>query len=114
MSTGSSKLGFVRRDSLRSWRLFVATVALATGSIATAHAQPLCQPLPRGVVGFWPGDDTANDLTLAANHGQLMNGATFGPGVIGNAFNLDGVDDRVDVTDAPNLRLQRFTLNPMS
>jgi len=30
--------------------------------------------------------------------------------VVGRAFNLDGINDRVDVPDAPGLRPQRFTL----
>lgn len=98
------------RDLRRFLKLCLGAVALAALSIGTLHAQQPCKPLPRGVVAWWPGDDTANDLALAANHGQLINGATFGPGVVGRAFNLDGVNDRVDVPDAPSLRLQRFTL----
>ncbi len=97
-----------RRGSRLS-RFCLGAVALAGLSSGATHAQP-CKPLPQGVVGWWPGDDTAADLTLAANHGQLINGATFGPGVIGPAFSLDGINDRVDVPDAPHLRLQRFTL----
>ena len=87
----------------------VLVVLLVVASIP-ALAQASCEPVPRGIAGWWPGDATANDLTLAANHGQPVNGATFGQGVIGEAFSLDGVDDRVDVADAPELRPSRFTL----
>jgi hypothetical protein len=98
-----------RRSSSFSslWIVAAAVTALSSGPL---RAQQACEQLPRGVVGWWSGDDTASDLTLNANHGQLMNGATFGPGVIGDAFVLDGVNDRVDVPDAPSLRLQTFTL----
>jgi len=83
---------------------------LALLPCGTLRAQQSCDQLPRGVAGWWSGDDTANDLTLNADNGVLMNGATFGPGVIGDAFILDGVNDRVDVADAPVLRPSRFTL----
>jgi hypothetical protein len=32
-----------------------------------------------------------------------VNGATFGPGVVGQAFQLDGIDDWVMIPSAPNL-----------
>ena len=97
------------RDSMRNPGLFLITLALAALSIGTIEAQP-CEQLPRGVAAWWPGDDTANDLTTNANHGLLMNGATFGPGVIGDGFLFDGVDDRIEVADAPALRPSRFTM----
>jgi len=98
------------RASARYSSLCFGAFALAALSTGTLRAQQPCEPLPRGVVSWWPGDATAADLSLAANHGQPINGATFGPGVVGSAFHLDGVDDRVDVPDAPSLRPQRFTL----
>jgi hypothetical protein len=61
-------------------------------------------------VAWWPGDDSAADLSLAANDGQMIDGATFGEGAIGRAFELDGLNDRIDVPDSPSLRPQRFTL----
>ena len=87
--------------------MIVVCLALTAGG---ARAQQACQPLPSGILGWWTGDGTANDLTLSGNNGQLIGGATFGPGVIGNAFLLDGVNDRVDIADVPLLRPQRFTL----
>ena len=97
-------MGRTSRTGIRI--VFAAGLAALSAGV---QAQP-CQPLPGGVEGWWPGDDTANDLTLGAHHGQLINGATFGPGLVGRAFNLDGVNDRVDVPDSPGLRPQRFTL----
>ncbi|MCH7626359.1 MAG: LamG domain-containing protein, partial [Chloroflexi bacterium] len=36
---------------------------------------------------------------------MLRNGATFAPGMVGQAFSLDGVNDYVEISDEPNLRL---------
>jgi hypothetical protein len=104
--------GFVHieRASSRPFRPALAAIVTAMILSGGARAQQACRQLPRGVVGWWTGDNTPNDVTLAANNGVLMNGATYGPGVFGNGFSLDGVNDRVDVADAANLHLQRFTL----
>ena len=45
-------------------------------------------------VAWWPGEGNADDI-VGGNHGTLNNGATFAPGVIGQAFSFDGVDDYV-------------------
>src|SRR2546428_2593963 len=43
-----------------------------------------CIPPPRGLVSWWPGDGNANDI-IGANAGTLLNGATFVPGMVGQA-----------------------------
>jgi YVTN family beta-propeller protein len=47
-----------------------------------------CADPPSGLVGWWSGDGTANDLR-GLNHGQTEGGAGFAPGHIGQAFLLD-------------------------
>src|SRR6185369_2213495 len=69
-----------------------------------------CQQLPRGIAGWWPGDGNAQDITLGADNGTLVNGTTFTTGVVGQAFSFDGVNDRVDVPDTPAMRPAKFTL----
>lgn len=61
-------------------------------------------PAPTGLIAWWSGDSNADDLA-GHNHGQLINGATFAPGLVGEAFRLDGVDDYVRVS-------HRDALNP--
>lgn len=43
---------------------------------------------------WWPGDGDANDAA-EDNHGTLVNGTTFAPGIIGQAFSFDGRNDYV-------------------
>lgn len=56
-----------------------------------------CIAPPSGLVGWWPGDSDANDISGNSNHAQLANGALAGtPGKVGGAFEFDGVDDVAD------------------
>jgi hypothetical protein len=64
--------------------------------------QGTCVSPPPNMISWWTGDGTAADLQ-DGNDGTLVNGATFAPGMVGQAFSLDGVDDRVDVSDSDNL-----------
>jgi len=50
----------------------------------------------------------ANDIQ-DGNHGTLQNGVTFAPGMVGQAFSFDGVDDYVDLGNWFNL--QTFTID---
>jgi hypothetical protein len=74
-------------------------------SYAPAIAQT-CVPAPSGLVAWWPGDGNADDI-VGGNHGTLMNGATFAPGLVREAFRLDGLDDVVEVPHAPSLSFSR-------
>lgn len=55
-----------------------------------------CLPPPVGLVSWWTGDDTGDDLA-GANDGTLVNGAAYAPGKSGRAFSFDGVNDYVQV-----------------
>jgi len=56
----------------------------------------VCTPPPDGLIAWWSGDGHALDL-IGANHGILMNGATYATGRVSQAFSFDGVDDFVSV-----------------
>ncbi len=49
---------------------------------------------PSDLISLWPGQDSATDV-ISGNDGTLANGATFGPGIAGQAFSMDGSDDFV-------------------
>ena len=54
------------------------------------------------MVSWWPGDGNANDIQ-GSNNGTLLNGATFAPGMVGQAFSFDGVDDEISIAHTPAL-----------
>jgi hypothetical protein len=57
---------------------------------------------PPQLVAWWPAEGNANDRA-GTNHGTLQNGATFAPGLVGQAFSLDGVNDYIEVGGGFNL-----------
>jgi len=62
--------------------------------VASGSAAPA--PCPPGLVAFWPADGDANDH-VGNHHAQLVGGVTFGRGMVGRAFKLDGADDYIRV-----------------
>jgi hypothetical protein len=48
-----------------------------------------CEPIPLGLSGFWRADGNGNDSHRGLN-AQMLHGATFAPGRVGNAFKFDG------------------------
>jgi len=61
-----------------------------------------CISAPSGLVSWWPGDGNANDI-VGSNNGTLQNGTAFTTGKVGQAFNLDGINDYVDLGSGFNL-----------
>jgi hypothetical protein len=78
-------------------------------AISLAEAQT-CVQAASGLVSWWPGDGNADDIQNG-NDGTLQNGATFAAGMVGPAFSLDGVDDFVEIPDAPNLKPSRVSVD---
>ncbi|HXC99655.1 MAG TPA: LamG-like jellyroll fold domain-containing protein [Verrucomicrobiae bacterium] len=69
-----------------------------------------CDSAPSGLVGWWPGDGNANDVT-GANNGTLQGGATANaPGEDGPAFNFDGANGYVSIPDSAALRPTNLTV----
>jgi hypothetical protein len=56
--------------------------------------QAACVPPPSGLISWWPGDGNATDIVGGAN-GILQGGATTAPGLVGQAFSLNGVSASV-------------------
>lgn len=67
------------------------------------------QHLPRPA-GWWPGDGNTTDL-MAGPSAQPQNGAAFGVGLIGQGFQLDGIDDYFTVPDNPSQHASIVTVS---
>jgi Concanavalin A-like lectin/glucanases superfamily/Fibronectin type III domain len=61
----------------------------------------LCTPPPPGMVAWYPGDGNTNDIQNG-NDGTLQNGATFAPGMVGQAFSLNGSSGYVSIPPNSN------------
>ena len=69
-----------------------------------------CIPSPSGLVSWWAGDRTADDLQ-GTNSGRLLNGASFTKGVVGPGFLFDGINEAVRIPNSTSLSQPRFTLD---
>ncbi|MGB0385606.1 MAG: SdrD B-like domain-containing protein [Ardenticatenaceae bacterium] len=65
-----------------------------------------CAPPPPNMVAWWPLDETSGRTAadiIGPNNGTHTNGPTPASGIVDNALDFDGVDDYVEVADAPEL-----------
>ncbi len=69
-----------------------ATVALALA--ATVALAQQCTDVPAGAIAWYPGERHADDA-VGPHNGQLVNGAGYGAGFVGEGFVFDGVDDAI-------------------
>ena len=76
--------------------IFYAHSSDATDENNRPYLKIPCATLPPGLVSWWGGNGNANDI-IGAFNGTLVNGTSFAPGKVGQAFNFDGVDDHVFV-----------------
>ncbi len=92
--------------------IFFASIAIVLFSIfiVAAECSAVCLNPPSGLVSWWPGDGNALDI-IGPNHGTLVNGTSFAPGMVDQAFSLDGVDDEVQAPGTDFADLQQLTID---
>src|SRR6266404_8609218 len=80
-----------------------ASAALRDPDMPSLVPATACTAPPSGLVGWWPGENNANDIQ-GTNNGTLQNGATAtATGKVGQAFSFDGVNDFVNVPTSATL-----------
>jgi hypothetical protein len=96
--------GVIDEVAIYNYALSAAQVVSNFSSVIPPEPEPPAPPAPPAIVSLWHGDGDAQDA-VGINHGTLMGGAGFGPGVSGQGFLLDGVNDYVRVPDSASLHL---------
>ena len=88
------------RNFPRFFSCFLLLLNLVTAPSYVAAQS--CTTPPANMVGWWPADGKATDLA-GPNNGKLMHRATFTTGYVGEAFDLNGTKQYVDVKNSPQL-----------
>lgn len=83
-----------RLSTCASWSVFLLAGLFAQ----TPALAQTCVDAPAGLISWWTGDGTTDDL-LGVNNGTPEGGIGYQPGVVGDAFSLDGIDDAVLLPD---------------
>ncbi|TSC82175.1 MAG: hypothetical protein G01um101419_662 [Parcubacteria group bacterium Gr01-1014_19] len=104
-------------ESVKAAAVKVASGGLTKVTIKSSNSGKFFVNMPQntllndGLLGLWSfnGKDlsgtTATDRGSGGNNGTLTNGPTVTPGIIGQALNLDGVNDFVSIADHATLDL---------
>ena len=93
--------------SFLQWVIFICAL------LAGPAAAQMCIDPPAGLLGWWPGDGDSIDFRSGL-HSVAVNGATYGPGLVGKAFEFNGLDagrdDRVDLHASSLAGLEDWTV----
>ena len=88
-----------QKGTVKAKTLQLSLLVLASLTLRPVDADNNCVALPSSVIAWWPGDGVALDVA-GPNHGILQNGAAYAPGLAGQVFSFDGVNDYVSVPDS--------------
>jgi hypothetical protein len=77
-------------------------------AIATLTVTP-CDPTPSGIVSWWPGEGTPDDI-ISGNNGTLTGAVSYVSGEVGQAFQFSADQAMVLLNNPTNLWLQNFTI----
>ncbi len=79
-----------------------AIYTAGTAGKCTAATPGDCVAAPAGAAGWWPGDNSPNDI-LGANHASINGGNNFAPGEVGNGFQFNSYSNYALIPAAPAL-----------
>src|SRR5438067_3738899 len=94
--------GLIDEAELFSRALTASEVQSIFNAGTAGKCRPRCVTALSGLASWWDGDDDPFDRQ-GTNHGTLVNGATFAPGKVGQAFSFDGVGAMVTVPNNASL-----------
>jgi hypothetical protein len=106
-TTSSLTLANVESGQAGTYTVVVTnSVGSVTSSpaILTVNPPPPCAPVPVGLVSWWQGEGTPNDVT-GLNNGSVLNDVSYAPGFVGQAFAFDGSGSYVQVPNSASLNL---------
>lgn len=86
------------------WVRHVVSLGAILSAFLEFGAQAQYSPPTSGLVSWWRAEGNATD-SADSNHGSLLNGASYAPGLFGSSYSYDGLNDHVRVADNANLRL---------
>jgi hypothetical protein len=92
-----------------SWRSLLLANIFACLAFIRVHGQTSCAPTPSGLVDWWRAEGNTIDF-FGTNNGTLTGTATYGPGMVGQAFVFDGSGAGVQVSNTASLQAQSFTI----
>lgn len=75
-------------------------------TLVTEVAALECGPVPPGLLAWWPGNGSPDELVAGRNLGDWY-GAKYGTGRVGQGFLLDGNDDFFELPDAGMIHSDR-------
>lgn len=72
------------------------------GSLGKCFTPPPCDPVPSGIVGWWPAEGNTDD-TIGGNNGTINGGVTYSSGEVGQSFLFDGSSGYVSIPASSSL-----------
>ncbi|TAK95969.1 MAG: hypothetical protein EPO07_14950, partial [Verrucomicrobia bacterium] len=95
--------------------LLVLLLPAALSAVTAWSQSGKCVAVPSGAVSWWRAENNALD-SIDGNNGTLLNGTAFASGMVGQAFNFNGTNQSVSISNSPSLNPTNFTvetwLNP--
>ena len=94
------------------WKKTLLAAFLLSSLNIFAQSPPSYLPT-EGLVGWWPFSGNALDSSTNGNNGIVSNAVltTDRFGKPNAAYNFNGTDSRIDVADAPSLRVRKITMS---
>lgn len=83
--------------------------AAGSAGMCVPTPTPVCVPAPGGLISWWRAEGNASD-SADNNPGTLLNGASLSLGRVGQAFNLNGSNQCVQVPYTPSLVTSTYSV----